>query len=367
MQFPSFLNSLRVPQNQLRPQRVNFLDGIRGLAALMVLLEHVVKDFLAAVTPEKYDSILLAFITDGHFAVAIFFVLSGYVLSLSQVASPKNLLYLLISRYFRLAIPILVTCTITYILLMAGFIFIAGPLYQFDPTILGLLQFSLFDVFVHYDDLISYSPVLWTMSIELMGSYLLYLLIALFRRDAIYFLALPLVIACVLLIFKPFIACFIFGYLIFELNLRYTKVSSALISRLGVFSFLSVVVVVSFSQDLDDWIKCLLASVLIISVCHSSILKKVFTNPALLFLGKISFVLYLIQFSVICSLSAYIAIQFRDHNFVNLASSNITLLVTVVVSIVCAFLLNPLDTYSIGISKKIGVQANRVVGRFRPK
>jgi peptidoglycan/LPS O-acetylase OafA/YrhL len=180
-------------------------------------------------------------------------------------------------------------------------------------------------------------------------------------------LALPLVIATSLLFFKPFIACFIFGYLIFEFNLRYSKVSSALISRLGVFSFLSVVIVISFSQDLDDWIKCLLASVLIISVYYSSMLKKVFTNPALLFLGKISFVLYLIQFSVICSLSAYIAIQFRDNNFVNLTSTNLNLLATVVVSIVCAFLLTPLDRYSIWISKRIGVESNRVVGRFRSK
>jgi len=358
---------LRASQRQLHPQRVNFLDGVRGLAALMVLLEHVVKDFLAKVTPEKYDSILLVFITDGHFAVAIFFVLSGYVLSLSQVGSPKNLIYLFISRYFRLAIPILVTCTITYLLLIAELIFIAGPFYQFHPTIQGLLQFSLFDVFVHYDDLISYSPVLWTMSIELMGSYLLYLLIALFRRDTIYYLALPLVIATSLLFFKPFIACFIFGYLIFELNLRYSSDNSVLISRLGVVSFLSVVITVSFVQGLENWIKCLLAFVLILSVCYSSMLKKVFTNPALLFLGKISFILYLIQFSVICSLSAYIAIQFRDNNFVNLTSTNLNLLATVVVSIVCAFLLNPLDRYSIWISKRIGVESNRVVGRFRSK
>jgi len=167
--------------------------------------------------------------------------------------------------------------------------------------------------------------------------------------------------------FKPFIACFIFGYLIFELNLRYSSDNSVLISRLGVVSFLSVVITVSFVQGLENWIKCLLAFVLILSVCYSSMLKKVFTNPALLFLGKISFILYLIQFSVICSLSAYIAIQFRDNNFVNLTSTNLNLLATVVVSIVCAFLLNPLDRYSIWISKRIGVESNRVVGRFRSK
>ena len=80
------------------PDRVNFLDGIRGLAALMVLLEHVVKDFLASVQPIQYNSQFLSFITDGHFAVAIFFVLSGYVLTVSQLSRPQSLVTLFIGR-----------------------------------------------------------------------------------------------------------------------------------------------------------------------------------------------------------------------------------------------------------------------------
>jgi peptidoglycan/LPS O-acetylase OafA/YrhL len=358
------INRFRASQNQSPTQRVNFLDGIRGLAALMVLLGHTIKDFLASVTPEKYDSIFLAFITDVRFAVAIFFVLSGYVLSVSQIENPKNLMYLFISRYLRLAIPVLATCTITYCLIISGFIFVVG-LYQFDPTILGLLQFSLFDVFVRYDDLLSYSPVLWTISSEILGSYLLYILIVIFRRNIRYSLALAIVIACSLLFFWPFIACFIFGYLIFELNLRYSNVGSALLSKLSLLAFVTVVVVISFANTLDNWSKCLLASLFIVSVSYSPILKKVFTNSILLFLGKISFVLYLIHFSVICSLSAYIAIQFKAHDFVNLTSTNFNLLITVVVSIVCAALLNPLDTFSIRTSKKIGAQFNRLIAHLR--
>jgi hypothetical protein len=80
---------LRAPQSLLNPQRVNFLDGVRGLAALMVLLEHVIKDFLAVVTPEKYDSVLLVFITDGHFAVAIFLFYRDTCSALVKLGVPK--------------------------------------------------------------------------------------------------------------------------------------------------------------------------------------------------------------------------------------------------------------------------------------
>jgi len=334
------------------------------MAAVMVLLEHVIKDFLASVQPVQYDSRWLTFVTEGHFAVAIFFVLSGYVLSLSQVNSTKNLFHLFISRYCRLALPILVTCTITYFLLVSGLFYIAGTYYQFTPTIMGLLKFSLFDVFFNYDSPLTYSPALWTMSAELLGSYALYGLLRCLRGQFRYDILVSIVVAFALLFFKPYIACFIFGYLIAELNLRYLGVSSRIIPITSLLAFISVVGVVSMSQDLDDWLKCLLASVLIVSVSYSPLLKKAFTNSVMLFLGKISFALYLIQFTVIGTLSAYITFQFRAHEFVDLTAANINLAITIVACILFAYLLTPLDTFSIQISKKIGsLNFKRLIGR----
>jgi peptidoglycan/LPS O-acetylase OafA/YrhL len=339
--------------NQVSTPRVTFLDGIRGLAALMVLLEHVIKDFLVAVQPVKYDSSWLAFITDGHFAVAIFFVLSGYVLSLSQLNSPKNLFHLFITRYCRLTIPILVTCTITYIFLLLGLVYITGPYYQFSHTIYGLLKFSFFDVFFDYDNLRSYSPALWTMSTELLGSYILYGVVRYFRGQFRYDILIPIVIAITLLFFRPYIACFIFGYLIAELNLRYLPLNTKLISPVSLLVFTSVVVMVSIYQESDDWLKCLLASALILAISYSPTLKKVFTNSVFLFLGKISFTLYLVQFTVIFSLSAFMVSKSRAYDVVNLATTNFNIAITVIVCILVGYLLVPIDAYSIKISKKI--------------
>jgi peptidoglycan/LPS O-acetylase OafA/YrhL len=326
------------------------------MAALMVLLQHLATDFLASLQSEQYDSIFLAFITNGHFAIVIFFVLSGYALSLSQIRHKQNLLPLFIARYFRLMLPILFTSTITYIFLVSGLFLITGNAYQFTPSIPSLLQFSLFDVFFDYQNSLSYSPQLWTITNEIIGSYVIYALIPLFRKQFKFRLLFPLVVAVTLLYFKPFIACFIFGYLITELNLRCLGKSSKLISIASLLAFVSVVGMVTMSESLDDWIKCLLASALIISVSYSPILRKVFTNSILLFIGKISFPLYLIQFLVICSFSAYLNTQFKAFNFVNLTSTNINLGLTIVACILFAYLLTPLDTYSIQVSKKIWVK-----------
>ena len=345
-------------------QRVAFLDGIRGMASIMVLMQHLATDFLASLQSEQYDSKFLAFITNGHFAIVIFFVLSGYALSLSQIRHKQNLLYLFVARYFRLMLPILFTCTITYIFLISGLFLITGNAYQFPPSVPSLLKFSLFDVFFDYQNSLSYSPQLWTITTEIIGSYVIYALIPLFGKQFIFPFLLPLVVAVSLLFIKPFIACFIFGYLIAQLNLRYLDLRNKYISAACLLAFALIVGIVSSNETLEDWFKCLLASALIISVSYSPVLRKVFTNSILLFIGKISFPLYLIQFLVICSFSSYLNTQFKAFNFVNLTSTNINLGLTIAACILFAYLLTPLDIYSIQISKKMGaLNFKRLIGR----
>src|SRR5260370_7553092 len=79
--------------------RIAYLESIRGLAALQVLLLH----FLSAFAPELVftpppDAIAartihlspLYFLYDGYSAVYIFFVLTGYVFTLSFAPPPPH-------------------------------------------------------------------------------------------------------------------------------------------------------------------------------------------------------------------------------------------------------------------------------------
>lgn len=62
--------------------RIEFLDGLRGLAALYVMLGHAYVAIRTQVDPfiGGAETKLLKLIDAGHFAVALFIVLSGYVL-----------------------------------------------------------------------------------------------------------------------------------------------------------------------------------------------------------------------------------------------------------------------------------------------
>jgi peptidoglycan/LPS O-acetylase OafA/YrhL len=143
------------------------------------------------------------------------------------------------------------------------------------------------------------------------------------------------------------------GYLIMQLNTRYLVKEAKWTAVTCISAFVSVVVIVSLSPSLENWHRSLLAFVIVIAISYATILRRVFSNALLLFIGKISFTLYLIQFTIICTLSAYLATQFRDHDYVNAISANLNLVITVALCIAVAYVLNPIDVYSIRFAKKI--------------
>jgi peptidoglycan/LPS O-acetylase OafA/YrhL len=71
-----------VPSTPVRRKRLVGLDGIRGLAALFVVLHHC---FLSAFPgyPHNTGPLWIGFLIYGHFAVAVFIVLSGFSLAVA--------------------------------------------------------------------------------------------------------------------------------------------------------------------------------------------------------------------------------------------------------------------------------------------
>jgi peptidoglycan/LPS O-acetylase OafA/YrhL len=96
--------------------RLGQLDGLRGVAAVMVVASHICAGFSPALFfgPEKAPVMSWqgAFATspafvlvNGSFAVFIFFVLSGFVISAAADRSDAPILANCVARYLRLSIP----------------------------------------------------------------------------------------------------------------------------------------------------------------------------------------------------------------------------------------------------------------------
>lgn len=117
---------------------------------------------------------------NGFFAVAAFFVVSGFALSTSFVRNGQrnDLLRKAAGRYVRLFVPIAAICLVVHVALLLGAILPAADrpaafqqFLAFQPTVEHLVRFVTFEVFFDYRSEHSYVAPLWTMSIELIGSF----------------------------------------------------------------------------------------------------------------------------------------------------------------------------------------------------
>ncbi len=83
--------------------RIDYLDGLRGIAAIAVVLQHMAQLIITA-DPASRPILQPAFLdlfNAGRFGVALFFLISGFVIPFS-FKEPRPVLRFGISRFFRL-------------------------------------------------------------------------------------------------------------------------------------------------------------------------------------------------------------------------------------------------------------------------
>lgn len=175
------------------------LDSIRGVAAVVVMMSHLILGFYPVIYIGT-DHVVTPWVRvwyQGDFAVTLFFVLSGFVLSLSflHTKNIESLRSAAVRRYWRLVVPVAASVLISYLIHSCNIYANSevsvrmgqndsdwlGGFYAFRPSIVGAAKASFWGVFVGYRSAMSYNPVLWTMSYEFCGSLLLFAFLALFR------------------------------------------------------------------------------------------------------------------------------------------------------------------------------------------
>ena len=187
--------------------KVEYLEGLRGIAAMQVVLLHFVTGFLPYTAEHAWPPLRVLF--DGHSAVYVFFLISGAVLTPS-FARPGGFLAKLGKRVVRLGIPVAAAAAIATVLLtllpdahlraarLSGSAWLAmdssgAPTLAhlareigLDSLLLGYREATLFAPLADRLPLMEHSldAPFWSLHLELYGSLLVLGLVTLRARSA---------------------------------------------------------------------------------------------------------------------------------------------------------------------------------------
>jgi peptidoglycan/LPS O-acetylase OafA/YrhL len=312
-------------------ERLREIDGIRGWAAFCVLLFHLTWELFGEVEPAVRNPYTHIFL-DGPLAVYVFFVLSGDALSTGFVSTRdySSLSKMVLKRYFRLTGPIFLSCVIVYTLMKLGLTYNAdaalivdredwlGIFIRFEPDFLDLVRYGLIGVYTGHVPQTSYNPILWPMSIEMIGSLAVFSFcgaMAYVKRP------LPVALWCAVLlwILGSWYSLFFFG-MSFSL-LRHEGFFDRMRAnrRLQVLSLVGLVCIgiadgyaLSGPATVGDAkfvkppeISIVMATGIVFLIYCNASLISLLRRGLSRYLGKISFPLYLTHFAIVVSLTSY--------------------------------------------------------------
>jgi peptidoglycan/LPS O-acetylase OafA/YrhL len=329
-------------------KKIYYLDGIRGVAAFLVMLHHFGLAFFPAVfTLETskahmrnarevaFGDSVFSVLVNGNFCVCIFFVLSGFVLSRQYFLSARHetLVAATLRRFLRLYVPVAAAILIGYLLMKASWFYNVpvstvahsewwmGAYWVTEHPELRLFQSLTYSTMFQGDNF--WDNPLWTISIEFFGSLLVFAFLALTHniRNRRF------VMAVLLLYFFFFgyyyYTAFMLGIVLHEVDGR--KIRSPFWGTLVSGLLMVTGLLMGADSRMRDWFPWSVATtpnqefvvnhvlgstLLMLSVLISPRLRWLFSTRIARFLGRISFSLYLIHALVICSLGCWLFLQF---------------------------------------------------------
>ncbi|MEI6588178.1 MAG: acyltransferase [Candidatus Moraniibacteriota bacterium] len=330
--------------------KIRYLDGLRGLAAFEVIFHHFILAFYPALFsgPEILTHMKageevylsgspLNLLYNGNFAVCIFFVLSGYVLSHKFFLHKDHEIITAsaIKRYVRLAIPVAVSIFCVFILMKFSLFYNQqaaeisgsgwlGGFWTFRPDFLDALKQMFFGTF--FSNIFDYNATLWTIAFEFMGSFLVFGFLAVFgkmknRHLAYFFFA--------VVFFQTYYLAFILGMLLSDImahkNTIIRKFDKSKLLSLGLLILGLFLGSYPSGRDITGTMYAFMynpllsepeivyhvlgAFCVILVLLDSKKLQKFFSYKYFLFLGEISFAMYLLHFLILGSFSSFVFLK----------------------------------------------------------
>ncbi len=321
------------------------------MASLTVVFAHFVVGFYPALYYAKAGQMHVAnafeimlsrtplnLLYNGSFSVAVFFVLSGYVLTYKPFKDGRHevvLLPLAVKRYIRLLLPVMLSVGLSYAVLSLNLYYHhpantttsnqwLNGLWNFKPDIWIMLRQAFYGVLLKRE--VTYNLLLWTMNFEFFGSLLVYVFVYYFRDSRKRYI--PYTIGIVFFWHSYYLA-FMLGMLLSDLSARQTglfvrsknQVFFMLLLITGIFigSYpVELPVQGTIYAFLDGLARIRTYQILGAAFVMTAIIKlpwlqSLLSRGPLVLLGKISFSLYLLHVIIMGSLSNHLFVALTRH------------------------------------------------------
>jgi peptidoglycan/LPS O-acetylase OafA/YrhL len=355
---------------QASTKHIPELQSLRGLAACVVMVHHALRTINGANASVWISEKIL----NAHAAVVIFFVLSGYVLTLSLNANKmtaETVGGFWIRRAFRIY-PALIAASLlglAYFFLSSPFL-VAGQSdwmrenYQPSGFSVTHVMLSLLGV----DGFLL--PQSWTVTVELIVSALLPIVVFVMAQGRAWALATVIALAALSLVFGAgvkqvplYLVCFAIGAApALYPKLRALKLHGGVIVLAGaVLLFFRQVAPWEYHAPLPSLVEALASVVLIVGISNQQ--PRFMRARPLTLIGDWSYSLYLIHLPVAFALAKLMLLTPLRH-IPDAAALVVTLLTVAVTVAASALAYNFIELPPIRISKKIVKRYAIVVGRL---
>jgi peptidoglycan/LPS O-acetylase OafA/YrhL len=376
--------------------RQEHLDSLRGIAALIVVIVH----YFAAFYPHtvfglqgEYQQHLsledlfffppFGLFISGHFAVCLFFILSGYVLSYSYLGNNNKkfkILASIVKRPIRLG-------GLVWVSIVIGFILWHFNLFQNDPVSelssskpwfsnfwngnAEFINFLVSLISASFSEGSTYNPPLWTIKLELYGSIMVYCFLLAFGG---FKYRLLLSISLILLFKDSLYQGFWIGLTIADIYKNYNfKISTPLKNSCQIILSILFIYLSSYPNYVNEQFlertpyyflpndagfgggyPMLSALLIFILAISNKRLKEYLNHPALKFLGSISYATYVFHLLIIGSLSSWLFLLLNNN-----ISYHFSFLITFIISLPIIGIISHIatrcvDNPSIKLAKVIG-------------
>jgi peptidoglycan/LPS O-acetylase OafA/YrhL len=318
-------------------------DGLRGLAAVNVLLCHLFLAFLPGgfafiypdtTTPDAMRGVVdhiigfapLSVLWNGQFAVCIFFVLSGYVLTKAYIERGDAMIFRLRAsrRYLRLCVPIFGSVMFAWFVMSMGWSHAreAGALsgshwiadfWSKPPDLLEALRDGVYGTLL--GGWSRFNPTLWTMKIELLGSMFVFAYRSLTlpgRSGVVNFAVAVALLAWFFPHDWPYYTAFLAGSHVGEARLTTSKpwlalalIGAVICGGFDVSPWYDWTHVVPLADNERKALFNVVGGVLLLYVVRCGLLDGVLQSRPAQFMGRVSYAFYLVHLPILLSFSAW--------------------------------------------------------------